>query len=143
MRALLIGHARVFLALWVGAVAAIAFVSAPLVFDAVPEVIASKELAGRITGPGFFRVDVFGIVASLVAFAGVRAAGGSFWRSITLCLMGVCAAVDAFVIVPQIESRAEPVGTWHALAVGLWTTILVGGIVLLAFDVDPRRRETG
>ena len=141
MKFLVIAHARVFLALWIGAVAAIAFVSAPLVFGAVPEIIASKDLAAQITGPGFFRVDLFGIVAALVCYAAIRVRGGSPWRSILVCVMGVSAAVDAFVLVPKIEARAEPLGTWHAIAVGLWMTILIGGIVLLAFGVAPQARD--
>ncbi len=38
-------------AVWIGAMIAIAFVAAPLVFRGVPEYIATKDLAGRVIGP--------------------------------------------------------------------------------------------
>ena len=79
MGVLLGAVARVVFSVWIGAVAAIAFVSAPLIFGAVPDVIPTKDLAAQVAGPAFSRVDIFGIAAALITLGAVRLRGGSRW----------------------------------------------------------------
>jgi len=142
---LLAAPARVALALWVGAVAAIAFVAAPLVFASVPAYLPSKDVAGRVIGPAFGRVDTAGVVAGLLGLLHLfllPRARGLAWRRLLLGAMVLAAVLDMLWIAPAITARTEPLRTWHAVATGLWMLILGGGLVLLACGLSPTASGT-
>ncbi|MDJ0974781.1 MAG: DUF4149 domain-containing protein [Planctomycetota bacterium] len=141
---LLDGTARIAFGLWIGAVAGVAFVAAPLVFGAVPEHIATKDSAARVIGPAFARVDIFGLVAC--ALTGIalllrREDGAARWRLLLIAVVAICAAVDAFFLAPKITAREEPLRIYHGLATTAWMLILLFGALLLAVGLLPRPSE--
>jgi hypothetical protein len=134
--------ARLGLGLWIGAVAAIAFVAAPLVFGAVPAHVPTKDAAARVIGPAFARVDLFGLLAGGLVLLHLLLDAprpGRLWRLALVALMLAAAATDASLLAPAIEARRAPLGAWHAGAVGAWMLILVAGAVLLALGPAPDR----
>ena len=140
LRPLLAALAPAAVALWIGAVVAIAFVAAPLVFAGVPEYIASKDAAGRVIGPAFGRVDTGGIVAGLLGLlhlALLPRGPGLLWRRLLLGAMVLAAAVDLVWIAPAITARTEPLRTYHAIATGIWMLILLGGLTLMLRGLTP------
>ena len=136
--------ARVGLGLWIGALGAIAFVAAPLVFGAVPTHVASKEAAARVIGPAFARVDVFGLLVGALVLTHLlrrRRARGARWRLGLVAGMMAAAAVDAFVLAPAITARQEPLGTYHGAAVVLWMLVLAAGTALMGAGITPGLRN--
>lgn len=132
MRAL----ARLLIALWTGAVAAIAFLVAPRAFRFLDD----DRRAGDLLAWIFRRVDLFGIAAGAVAFVAWRR---SRWRAAVAAAMTWAAASNAFFLGPRIAARAEPFAFYHRLSEGLWGAILLGGIALLLFDPRSRRDAAG
>jgi len=122
---------RLLLALWIGAVAGVAFVVAPRVFGFLDD----KAQAGELMGPIFQRVDLFGIAAA-VFFA--VAARKSRWRLVFALGLGALAAINVVVLAPEIRARGEHLDIAHQLSTVLWSVILIGGLVLLV--VGPRAR---
>lgn len=120
------------LGLWVGMMIAQAFVTAPLVFGAVPEHIATKAAAGRITGRGFLIIDIVGIV-TLSAVLIVYLARGlrRSWRAWLAAPLLLAALVEGLVIAPAIMARTEPLATYHRIATVLWAVAMLGGLLLL------------
>ncbi|MDJ0522543.1 MAG: DUF4149 domain-containing protein [Planctomycetota bacterium] len=128
------------IALWTGAVLAVAFVAAPVVFAAVPEHIPTKDIAGRVIGPSFGRVDTAGIVAAglgLVYLWLLPRSRARLWREIVLVLMLGAAIVNGTYLSPAITARQEPLDTYHAASVALWMLIIVGGLLLTAVGLRP------
>lgn len=141
---LLDAGARIAFTLWIGAIAGVAFVAAPLVFDAVPAHIATKDAAARVIGPAFARVDLLGLAASLLtalALLSRRRDPRARWRLIVVGALAVLAAADAFVLSPKITNRAEPLRLYHGLATTAWMLILLGGLLLVAVGLLPRPSE--
>ena len=141
---LLDGTARIAFALWIGAVAGVAFVAAPLVFGAVPEHIATKDAAARVIGPAFAHVDQFGLAACVLTAIALllrREDGSARWRLIVIGGLAICAAVDAFMLAPKITAREEPLRIYHGLATTAWMLILLFGALLLAVGLFPRPSE--
>lgn len=124
--------ARLLLALWIGAAAGVAFVVAPRVFGFLDD----KAQAGELMGPIFQRVDYFGIVAAIVFAVAARK---SRWRLILALALGALAAVNVFVLAPEIRARGENLEAAHQISTVLWSVILIGGIVLLV--AGPVRRS--
>ncbi|MHC4164121.1 MAG: DUF4149 domain-containing protein [Planctomycetota bacterium] len=125
--------ARLPLALWIGAVAGVAFVVAPRVFGFLDD----HAQAGELMGPIFGRIDLFGIAAALVFAVAARA---SRWRLLTSLGLGALAAIDVFVLAPEIRARGEHLELAHQLSTGLWSVILIGGVVLLVAGPTLRSR---
>ncbi len=128
------------IALWTGAVLTIAFLAAPLVFQAVPDLVPSKDIAGRIIGPAFGHVDTGGIAAAILGllYMGLQPRSrGLLWRRVLLTSMLAAAIADVVYIAPAITARQEPLGTYHAVSVGLWMLILLGGLTLMACGLAP------
>jgi Domain of unknown function (DUF4149) len=123
MRNLLPAAARLGVALWAGAVAAVAFAVAPRVFRFLDD----PSRAGELMAPIFRKVDLFGIGAA-VLFA--VAARGSRWRFALACLLGAAAAANAFLLAPRIAAGQREL---HGLAEALWGGILLGSLVLALF----------
>ncbi len=120
MRNLLPALGRLAVALWAGAVAAVAFAVAPRVF----RFLADPPRAGELMGPIFRKVDLFGIGAA-VLFA--VAARGSRWRFALACLLGAAAAANAFLLGPAIAGGKREL---HGVSEAVWGAILVGSLVL-------------
>jgi len=112
--------ARLAIALWAGAVAAVAFAVAPRVFG----FLVDRNEAGELMAPIFRKVDLFGIGAAIL-FATI--ARGSRWRFAVACLLAAAAAANAFVLAPRIAGGDR---TLHSLSEGLWGGILLGTVVL-------------
>ena len=135
--------AQLLMGVWVGAVACVAFVVAPRIFEVMRSKPISNhldtkrqgEVAGELLAPIFDSVDKFGI---LVCVFFLIAAWGMRGRAVLALVLGVCAAVNAFVVAPQIEARGEGFQTWHMVATGLWIAILVGGTVLALVGPDRK-----
>jgi len=123
--------AHLLLGLWIGAVACTAFAVAPNVFG----IVEDRKLAGDVMLPIFRTVDAFGIAAAAMF---VLAAWGRRVRAGLAALAGIAAAVNLFVLAPRIAARAEGFERLHALSTGLWTGILVAGLVLLWLGPAPR-----
>ena len=119
--------AQLLFALWIGAVLAVSFVVAPVVFSK----LADGE-AGPFLRPIFKTVDAFGIAAASMYLL-LLTARGSRRRRITMTL-GACALTNLFVLAPKIAARDEPFALWHGLSTGLWMVILIGGVFLLVGD---------
>jgi len=112
--------ARLGVALWAGAVAAVAFAVAPRVFHFLDD----PPRAGELMAPIFRKVDLFGIGAAIL-FAVV--ARGSRWRFALACLLAAAAAANTFILAPRIPGGDR----WlHNLSEALWGGILVGSVVL-------------
>lgn len=135
--------AHALLSLWIGAVAAVGILVAPNVFGVirarmVPDPLSTAEangLAGDVMLPIFSRVDLFGILAAGLFLA--AAVTGSRLRAALAAAIGLCAAVNVFLLTPRIVARTEGFETLHRLSEGLWGAILLVGL-FLAF-VGPRR----
>jgi len=112
--------ARLAIALWAGAIAAISFAVAPRVFTFLDD----RPRAGELMAPVFRKVDLFGIGAAIL-FA--IAARGSRWRFALACLLAAAAAANTFVLAPRIVAGSP---ASHQVAVWLWGGILIGAIVL-------------
>lgn len=133
--------AGLLLGAWIGAMLAIAFLAAPLVFGAVPELIATKDAAARVVGPAFGRVDVFGAFACVVALLAVLRRGrvrSARWRSLLLGLLLTSAVIDAAWLAPAITARTEPLGVYHGAATTLWMFDMLAGTFLLGCGLAPR-----
>jgi len=120
MRNLLPAFARLAIALWAGAVAAVSFAVAPRVFTFLND----PPRAGELMLPIFKKVDLFGIGAAIL-FAIV--ARGSRWRFALACLLAAAAAANTFVLAPRIVAGDKAL---HHVSEGLWGGILVGSVVL-------------
>lgn len=146
LRRLLAFLAPLGIALWTGAVLTIAFLAAPLVFQAVPALIPTKDMAGRVIGPAFGHVDTFGIGAAVLGLIYMRllpATRGLGWRRVLLTAMLAAAIADRLWIAPAITARAEPLATYHATSVGLWMLILLGGLALMILGLKPASKPLG
>ena len=121
--------ARLAMALWAGAVAAVGVVVAPRVFGFLDD----RARAGELMGPIFRKVDLFGIFAA-VLFAVV--ARRSRWRLAIAVLLGVAAAANAFVLGPRIPGGSAAL---HHVAEALWALILLWTLVLALVGPPPHR----
>ena len=128
------GIARLALSLWIGSVASVAFLVTPRVFDFIDD----NKYAGDLVAPIFNSVDLFGIGAA-VLFA--LAARKSRWRVITVVVLGAAAAINVFGLSPRIAARDENFEVYHHIAVGLWSLILLGGVVLVVAGPRPAEKR--
>lgn len=124
--------ARLLLALWIGAAAGVAFIVAPRVFGFLDD----NAQAGELMGPIFQYVDWFGIAAAAVFAAAARK---SRWRLVLALGLGALAAINVFVLAPEIRARGEHLDVAHQISTVLWSVILLGGIVLLVMGPTARR----
>jgi len=126
MKALKIAS-QVLFALWIGAVATVSFLIAPVAFSK----LATGE-AGPFLRPIFKSVDAFGAAVAILYLALCTARGS--WRARVATHLAVFAIFNVLVLAPKIAARDEPFAVWHGLSTGFWMFILVGGIFLLAGD---------
>ena len=125
--------ARLLLALWIGAVAGVAFVVAPRVFGFLDD----NAQAGELMGPIFGRVDLFGVAAAVFFAVAARA---SRWRLVLALGLGALAAINVVALAPVIRERGEHLDLAHQISTGLWSVILIGGVVLLVVGPASRPR---
>ena len=118
---------QVLFALWIGAVATVSFLIAPVAFSK----LATGE-AGPFLRPIFKSVDAFGAAVAILYLALCTARGS--WRRRVATMLAVHAIFNLFYVTPKIAARDEPFALWHGLSTGLWMVILVGGLFLLAGD---------
>ncbi|MHC4972947.1 MAG: DUF4149 domain-containing protein [Planctomycetota bacterium] len=127
--------ARLLLGLWIGAMAGVAFVVAPRVFGFLDD----RSQAGELMGPIFQRIDLFGIAVAIVFAVAARK---SRWRLVISLALGALAAVNVFVLAPEIRARGENLAAAHQISTVLWSVILIGGIVLLVVGPSRTRPST-
>jgi hypothetical protein len=124
----MLGHlARLGVALWAGAISAVAFAVAPRVFHFLPD----SQQAGELMAPIFRKVDLFGIGAAILFAIASR---GSRWRFALACILGAAAAANTFVLAPRIPGGSP---TLHSISEGLWGGILLGSLVLALAGARP------
>jgi hypothetical protein len=154
--------AQTILAVWVGGLAVLAGITAPVIFRALEDrdPIAGRELAGFVFGEVFRSFLSASIVcgALLIVLLGIRAALGPRPRRIGVRLwtvMGMIAlsAVTLMVLVPRIDGIRRAVrgpiaslavadprriefGRLHALSNGLMLVTLLGGLGLVWFEAQ-------
>lgn len=116
--------ARLLVALWTGAVAAVAFLVAPRAFRFLDD----PRRAGEFLAPIFRSIDFFGLGAALVAAVAWRRSRLSL---ATAVVMAWAAAMNRFFLAPRIEARIEPFAVYHRMSEICWGLILLGGILLL------------
>ena len=150
--------AVVALALWVGGLVALGALAAPAAFDVLgPHGSEGRALAGAVFGETFdrFHTVVYACAAVLLASLVSRAVLGPRPRRFSLrmtvsAVMLAAAAWTGVVLIPQIEGaqqaraaagrphtpeeRAE-FGRLHGLSTSLQLLPLLGGLVLLFFEL--------
>ena len=118
---------------WLGAMAC-ATVSAIMAFSKLDESVAAD-----LAGPLFRAVDLYGIVVAGLYAAAHR---GRRWRFLLSILTGLAAAANLFVVAPKVVERAEGFEVWHRAAEGIWTAILVAGLVLVLTPLSKQQKRT-
>ena len=126
--------ARLGMALWIGAVAAIAFLVAPRVFGYLDDNEKAGELMRRI----FEMTDLFGVCAAAVF---TFAARHRKFRAILAAVVGACAAVNRFGVTPRIVARPPDMELWHRISEGLWGVILIGGVLLVMMGPGGPKKD--
>lgn len=124
------------LAIWIGGLAALAGLGAPVLFEVLPahDPAGGRELAGVVFGALFERFQYVAWAAALVVLASLslRAALGPrpkrtairIWTVLAMVAMSV---FTVYVIIPEIDAiRAS-----------------VGGVIATLPETDPRRIEHG
>lgn len=138
---------RLAIAFWVGAHLAVGYVAVPLLFARL-----EKELAGRIAGDLFVRMDWLAMAcAAILLLIGLVICRGHFlrcWRNRLVCLMLALVCVQHFYLQPQmaaLKAQAAAVGgvtqsetlrpvfaRWHGVSSSVYLLQSALGIVLLA-----------
>lgn len=152
------------LAFWIGGLAALGLVAAPVLFDVLPahDPEAGRTLAGMAFGAifeSFERVALVpgAIVAVSLAWraARPRRPRGLVWRSGVLAVMLGLTVVTGTVIAPRIDalrvSTPTPIadlpdgnpdkaefGRLHGLSGGLTILVLAGGLTLMWMELTDR-----
>jgi hypothetical protein len=152
------------LAFWIGGLAALAVVAAPVLFDVLPahDPDTGRTLAGMAFGAifeSFERIALVpgAIVAATLAWRAARPARprGLVWRSAVLAAMLALTVVTGAVIGPRIDalrvSTPTPIadlpdgnavktefGRLHGLSGGLMIVVLAGGLALMWMEMSDR-----
>lgn len=128
---------RILLTLWVGALWAIGFIAAPILFA----VLDDRALAGTLAGEMFRATAYLGLVCGSLLLV-VHRYGGPRprWRVWVMLLMLALVAAGQFLIAPMIaELRASGLsesvqfGRLHGVASTLYLMTSLGGLALVAF----------
>ena len=150
--------AVVALALWLGGLVTLGALAAPAAFDVLgPRGAEGRALAGAVFGETFgrFHTVVYGCAAVLLASLVVRAVLGprprrfSLRMALSTVMLGA-AAWTGVVLIPQIQQAQQAraassrpqtsaeraaFGRLHGLSTSLQILPLVGGLVLLFFEL--------
>lgn len=132
------------IALWVGGMAALDFIDAPLRFT-TPGISRNQAVAmGQVVFARFNRVE---IVLGIVALAGAAVARSARWTLIVTALMLALAAVQAFYLTPEItrlaagldfvnrapgDPRYAAIRSLHNTYAVVEIAVFAGGIAVLA-----------
>ena len=128
---------RILLTLWVGALWAIGFIAAPILFA----VLDDRALAGTLAGEMFRATAYLGLVCgALLLIFHYLARPRPRWRFWVLLLMLVLVALGQFVIAPMIAelrtaglSDSAQFGRLHGIASTLYLLTSLCGLGLVAF----------
>jgi len=135
----LIGE-RILLSLWVGALWAIGFIAAPVLFALLDD----RALAGSLAGEMFRAVAYLGLLCGslLLAFQ-LLPPNRPRWRLWVLLGMLALVAIGQFVLAPMVaELRAAGLsagpdfGRLHGIASTLYLLTSLAGLALVAFAKD-------
>lgn len=144
---------RLLLTLWVGALWAIGFLAAPVLFATLDD----RMLAGMLAGRMFHLVSII----SLISAAGIIAIywlqirqPWREWRLYIVLLMAVMMGLFAFVLQPQMAAlkaagiaegtvNAARFAKLHGIAWGVYTLASLSGLILVVAGLRPVRRWLG
>jgi Domain of unknown function (DUF4149) len=135
------------LSLWIGIMAGVAFLVAPVAFGTL-----EREAAGRMMSALFPRYYTVGLALGLAAAAGALARGrpGSWaaWTALgAIALMMACTAYSALVLLPEIRAlapvapgaRPERLARLHGLAMTANAAVFVAGVAAIALTLARGR----
>jgi MFS family permease len=136
---ILVGE-RVLITLWVGALWAIGYIAAPVLFS----LLQDRSLAGSLAGQMFHIVSYIGIACGGILLAAMLPRHGLRWRTWILITMLVLVICGEFVLQPMmqelkshglIEGSTEKArfGMLHGIASVVYLGNCVLGLVLVIF----------
>lgn len=129
---------RVILTAWIGALWAVGYLAAPVLFAS----LESRALAGQLAGAMFTKVACLSVVAAIALLLiqwrrGWRLAR---WRSLVTAAMLVLIVIGELWVRPMMATAAPPdFGRLHGLAQGIYLLVSVLGLALAA--APSGRRE--
>lgn len=138
------------LAVWVGALLAIGYIAAPVLFATLDD----RRLAGELAGNMFRIVGWVGLVAApLLLFRSASTAGIRHWRAWILLAMLVIVATMQFGLQPYMASlkaqgleagsdAARQFGMLHGVSSLLYMFNSISGVVLLLMGLQPKAKLT-
>jgi hypothetical protein len=142
--------ALVFITLWVGALWAIGYLAAPVLFSA----LGDKSMAGMLAGKMFTLVAYIGMVCGtyllihrLLSFGGSALKQGFFWAVLLMLLLAVAGHFGIQPILESLKSQALPkevmesmfrdrFARWHGVSSIVY---LIQSLLGLALVLAPRR----
>jgi hypothetical protein len=150
------------LALWVGALAAFAFVFAPIAFRFVPDVDRFGALIGAVLATLNVAGYICGAIALVAAFIRGGGAGrlsrATALRALAIVAMLLLVVAEAVLVIPAMHAAAASLGgslaalpkgdprrahydALHVLSTSLYTVVLILGFAALALSVlaQPKR----
>lgn len=132
---ILIGE-RILLTLWVGALWAIGFIAAPILFA----VLDDRNLAGTLAGEMFRAVAYLGMLCGTLLLLFHFLQDRPRWRLWVLLLMLLLVAAGQFILAPMVAdmraaglSATPDFGRLHGIASSLYLVTSLAGLALVAF----------
>lgn len=134
------------LTIWVGALLAIGYLAAPVLFSGLED----RRLAGELAGNMFRLVGWIGLVAGTVLlWRCFISAGIAHWRAWVLIAMIVLVAVMQFGLQPYMANlkaqglvagsdAARQFGMLHGVSSLLYMANSIGGVALVLMGLVPR-----
>jgi len=145
---------RILLTLWVGALWAIGYIAAPILFT----VLDDRQLAGKLAGEMFHIVSYIGLVSGIFLLVSVLKRMGLQWRAWVLIVMLVLVATGEFVLQPMMESlklqgliegseAKKQFGMLHGIASTLYMLESLLGLALVTAGLSAssltKKNQTG
>lgn len=145
---------RILLTLWVGALWAIGYIAAPVLFN----VIFDRFVAGGIAGKMFTIVNYLGLVCGALLLASLAYQTGAAWRRHwqvwALAAMLVLIAIMEFALQPMMQGlkmgnpqgftpgtpEAARFGMLHGISSLLYLATSLMGLALVAFGLGGQQR---
>jgi hypothetical protein len=127
---------RVVLTLWVGALWAIGYIAAPVLFG-VPE---AQALAGRLAGEMFTAVSYLSLAAAamLLLIRFLRRRWRPLWQPAAIGAMLALIVAGEFGVRPLMSAAAPAeFGRLHGIAQGIYLLVSLLGLILVA---APQRK---
>lgn len=123
---------RLLLTLWVGALWAIGYIAAPVLFAALDD----PALAGRLAGAMFSAVAVLSLIcgAALLVLQALRTGWTRSWRFWAIAAMVALTAVGEFGVRPLMAgAEAAEFRRLHGVAQALFLAVSLLGLGLVTF----------